>query len=252
MPLAPRRTSTSPGPGAASSSSSTTSGAPVVSSTAARMRIIRPGAPLALGSVTGLRAAHRGRHGGRLRVGQPPQLLEGDVAAHQVPVLGFDERRLLFLADRAQLAMAARVEDAAARRLRRGRDLARELDPLAAAAVDRRHRGQQRLRVGVVRACEHDLGGTELHQPAQVHDRDAVGDVAHDAEVVRDEQVGDPFLHLQLDEQVEDRGLHGHVERRGRLVADDEARIAGERAGDRDALLEAPGELVGTDVQVAL
>ena len=47
----------------------------------------------------------------------------------------------------------------------------------------------------------------------------------------------------QLDEQVEDRGLHRDVERRGRLVADDELRVARERAGDRDALLEAAGEL---------
>ena len=51
------------------------------------------------------------------------------------------------------------------------------------------------------------------------------------------------FSRLQLDEQVEDRGLHGDVERRGRLVADDELRVAGERARDRDALLQAAGEL---------
>ena len=50
-------------------------------------------------------------------------------------------------------------------------------------------------------------------------------------------------LGLQLDEQVEDRRLHRDVERRGRLVADDELRVARERAGDRDALLEAAGEL---------
>ena len=50
-------------------------------------------------------------------------------------------------------------------------------------------------------------------------------------------------LRLELDEQVEDRRLHRDVERRGRLVADDEARVAGERARDRDALLEAAREL---------
>ena len=52
-----------------------------------------------------------------------------------------------------------------------------------------------------------------------------------------------PLLGLQLDEQVEDRRLHRDVEGRGRLVADDELRVAGERAGDRDALLETAGEL---------
>ena len=40
---------------------------------------------------------------------------------------------------------------------------------------------------------------------------------------------------LQLDEQVQDRRLHRDVERRGRLVADDELRVAGESARDRDA-----------------
>ena len=53
------------------------------------------------------------------------------------------------------------------------------------------------------------------------------------------------LLRLQLDEQVEDRRLHGDVERRGRLVADDELRVAGERARDRDALLQPAGELPG-------
>ena len=110
-------------------------------------------------------------------------------------------------------------------------------------AVDRRHGGQQRLGVGVVRAREDDLGGPELHQPAEVEDGDAVGDVAHDAEVVGDEEVRDPLLRLQLDEQVQDRRLHRDVERRGRLVADDELWIAGERARDREPLLEPAREL---------
>ena len=57
------------------------------------------------------------------------------------------------------------------------------------------------------------------------------------------------FSRLQLDEQVEDRRLHGDVERRGRLVADDELRVAGERARDRDALLEPAGELRGRAVR---
>ena len=51
------------------------------------------------------------------------------------------------------------------------------------------------------------------------------------------------LLRLQLDEQVEDRRLHGDVERRGRLVADDELGVAGERARDRDALLEPARQL---------
>ena len=101
----------------------------------------------------------------------------------------------------------------------------------------------KRLGVRVVRAVEDDVRRAELLQPAEVEDGDAVRDVAHDAEVVGDEEVRDPLLRLELDEEVEDRGLHRHVERGGRLVADDELRVAGERARDRDPLLEAAGEL---------
>ena len=108
------------------------------------------------------------------------------------------------------------------RRIRRARDVALEPDPLAPAAVDRRHGREQRLGVRVVRAVEDDVGRAELHQPPEVEDGDAVGDVADDAEVVADEEVRDATFRLQLDEQVEDRRLHRDVERARRLVADDE------------------------------
>ena len=61
-----------------------------------------------------------------------------------------------------------------------------------------------------------------------------------------------PSSRLEIGEEVEDRGLHRDVERRGRLVADDDARVAGERARDRDALLEAAGELHGPRAQERL
>src|SRR5437762_2559513 len=70
--------------------------------------------------------------------------------------------------------------------------------------------------------------------------------------VVRDEEVRNPSLALQLDEQVEDRGLDRDVERGGRLVAEDEARLACEGPRDRHPLLEAARELVRPDRQVAL
>ena len=101
------------------------------------------------------------------------------------------ERRLGRLADLAELARAARVEDAARRRVRGARDLALEPDPLAPHAVDRRHGREQRLGVRVVRPVEDRLGRAQLHQPAEVEHGDAVGQVADDAEVVRDEDVGD-------------------------------------------------------------
>ena len=55
---------------------------------------------------------------------------------------------------------------------------------------------------------------------------------------------------LQVLEQVEDLRLHRDVERRDRLVADDQLRVDRERARDADALALAAGELVREAVVV--
>ncbi len=56
--------------------------------------------------------------------------------------------------------------------------------------------------------------------------------------------IGGAELLLQLQHQVEDLRLDGDVERRGRLVGDQHARIAGQRDGDHHALAHAAGELM--------
>ena len=95
---------------------------------------------------------------------------------------------------------------------------------------------EQRLRVGVHGlAVERRVLG-ELDDASQVHDGHAVGDVAHDGEVVGDEQVGEPELALQLLQQVDDLRPDGDVEGADGLVADDEVGLHGERPGDADAL----------------
>ena len=74
----------------------------------------------------------------------------------------------------------------------------------------------------------------DLRDLAEIHHEDAVGDVADDVQVVRDEHVGEPELALEVLEQVQDLRLHGDVERRDGLVADDQLRI--DREGARDAI----------------
>src|SRR6202022_4235043 len=96
-------------------------------------------------------------------------------------------------------SVAAGVEDAARRWGGGARDLAGELDSSPPAAVDRRYRGKQGFGIWMVRAVEDDLGGPELHQPAKIEHGDAVGDVAHDAQVMGDEEIRDPSLDLELD-----------------------------------------------------
>ena len=142
---------------------------------------------------------------------------------------------------------AARVEVAARRRVDRARHVAAEDDPLAPLLdhrVRNRHGGEQRLGVRVQRLIVEIVAGRHLHDLAEVHHGDAVGDVLDDREVVGDEQVGQSELILQVLEQVDDLGLNRHVQRRDRLVRDDEVWVGGQRAGDADALPLAAGELV--------
>ncbi len=76
-----------------------------------------------------------------------------------------------------------------------------------------------------------------------LQDEHAVADRPDDGEVVRDEQHRHRGRAPQLGEQLENARLHGDVERRGDLVADEKLRLGGERAGDRDSLFLAAAEL---------
>ena len=90
----------------------------------------------------------------------------------------------------------------------------------------------------------------DLDDLAEVHHGDAVGDVADDREVVRDEDVRQPEVALQRLEQVHDLRLDRDVERGHRLVEDDQLRVERERARDADALALAARELVREPVRV--
>ena len=61
-------------------------------------------------------------------------------------------------------------------------------------AVDVRigHGGEKRLRIGMNRVAEEGGFRRLLDDVAPAHHGDGVGDVVHDREVVRDEEVGQP------------------------------------------------------------
>ena len=65
-----------------------------------------------------------------------------------------------------------------------------------------------------------------------------------DGEVMADEQKCQAELCLQIAEQVDDLGLHRHVERGNRFVADDEIGFCRKRACNADALALAAGEFM--------
>ena len=108
------------------------------------------------------------------------------------------------------------------------------------------------LGVGVLRRGEDVARRAALDDLAIVHDADPVGHLAHDAEIVGDQQHGHVELGLELEQQVEDLRLDGHVERRGRLVGDEQVGLVGERHGDHHPLPLAAGELMRIGVEAAL
>ena len=145
------------------------------------------------------------------------------------------------------------MEAAGRRRVDRAGHVALQPDPLALRSpleVRHRHGRQQRHRVRVHRRLVELLATADLHDLAEVHDRDPVADVPHDRQVVRDDHVGQPELVLQVLEQVDDLGLDRHVQGGDRLVRDDELRPQRQRPGDADALALTAGELVRVAVVV--
>ncbi len=91
---------------------------------------------------------------------------------------------------------------------------------------------------------QHLLLRTPLHTAPAVHHQHVVRDVGDDAEVVGDEDDRGAGLLLELLEQVHDLGLHGDVQRRRRLVGDQQRGVADQRHGDHRALAHTAGELV--------
>jgi hypothetical protein len=142
---------------------------------------------------------------------------------------------------------AAGVESAPLGQGQRARHGARNTHqrlPASRGAVDTWDRAEQTPGVGHPRLAEQGSDRSLLDGPAGIHHHHPVGHLGDDAEVMGDEQDRHPELLLQATHQVEDLGLDGDVEGGGRLVGDQQARIAAQRHGDHHALPHAAGELV--------
>ena len=113
-----------------------------------------------------------------------------------------------------------------------------------------RRGGKEAAGIGMRHAREDIVGPPGFDDAAGIHDRDAVGHLGDDAEIVGDQHQRGTGVFDQFVQQVENLRLHGDVERGRRLVGDQEVRFAGDRHGDHHALPLATGELVRVEVQV--
>ena len=102
---------------------------------------------------------------------------------------------------------------AAARRRRRGaRQIAFEQSALAQRGrIGHRDRGEKGAGVGMAGLPEQFFGRRRLHDLAEVHYGDAIGDVLHNREIVADEDVGHTETLLQGTHQIDDLGLDRDV-----------------------------------------
>ena len=98
--------------------------------------------------------------------------------------------------------------------------------------------------IGVQRLLEDRRDRTGLDDAAEIHDRHALAEIAHDAEVVRDEDEGEPAALLQPLQQQQYLRLDRNVEGGDGLVGNQQFRLQRERAGDADPLALAAAELV--------
>ena len=156
-----------------------------------------------------------------------------------------DLQQRLSLVGAPRLDILAFHQRAAARRL----DLANGLQPLARFHVEARDGMQQRLEVRVPGVAKDIVQAAAFHHLAVVHHDHLVGDVGDDAQVVRDDQHGHVELALKIVHQLQDLRLYRDVQRRRRLVGDQQRRAADQGHGDHRPLAQAAGELERIDAK---
>jgi hypothetical protein len=108
--------------------------------------------------------------------------------------------------------------------------------PTLSDRIGDRCRGEQSLAVRMRRVSVNRTSVAELDNATAVDHRDPVGYVPDDGDVMRDEQVGNVEILLQVTEQVEHLSLDRDVQGAHRFVADDQTRGHHQRASDGDPL----------------
>ncbi|MNF80808.1 hypothetical protein D3C84_630600 [compost metagenome] len=103
---------------------------------------------------------------------------------------------------------------------------------------------QQHAAVGVLRCIEQALAIGLFDDLAGAHHAHPLRDAAHQVQVVTDQQQRHAQALLQRFEQQQDLALHGHVQRGGRLVGDQQLGLASQGHGDHHPLSLAARELV--------
>src|ERR1700675_3327718 len=134
---------------------------------------------------------------------------------------------------------------AAGWRLNGARDLAAQSDALPFYfRIRNRDRRQQRFGVGVQRRGIKLAGWRGLDDAPEIHDGNALADMLDHRQIMGNKEISEPEFLLQVLQQIDDLGLDRNIQRRHRLIADDQFGLDRERACDADALALTAGEFV--------
>ena len=147
---------------------------------------------------------------------------------------------------------AARREAASRREATQVGRAARDRVDVAFARLTVHSRGEQSRRIRMRRGLQHARDRSAFDDAAGVHNRNRVGDLGGDAKIVRDEDHPHTQLALQSPQQDQHLNLHRRVERGGRLVGEQQARVAADRHRYHRALAQAARQLVWIGVEPAL
>ena len=165
--------------------------------------------------------------------------LIGEVASNHMLLTVLNvglQLRLLFLTDLLAV-LAAGMETAAGGNIDGGGNIAFQQDALLLVVnIGHRNGGQQCLGVGMHRLLVQLFCIGDLHDLAQVHNDDSVGDVFNNGHIVGDEDVGEATLTLQIVHQIQNLSLNGNVQCGNSLVADNNLGVDGQGAGNTDSL----------------
>ena len=171
-------------------------------------------------------------------------------AAHLAAGAGIAQFLLLLAAGDGM--RASRLEAAAIGHVHDRRHPAGDRGQLAMARAQMRQRAQQAGRIGMQRPHQRVVDRGILDHLAGIHRDHARAGLGDDAEVVRDQHQRRVRGLAEVAQQFQDLRLHGDVERRGRLVGDQQLRPADQAGRDHHALAHAAGELMRIVVDAPL
>src|SRR5262245_33065295 len=85
--------------------------------------------------------------------------------------------------------------------------------------------GKKRAGVGMSRICKQRFAWSDLDNAAEMHHRNAIGDMLHHGEIVGNENIGKPKPALQIAQEIKHLRADRNVERGYRLVANNQLRL---------------------------